>query len=126
MKKLLLITALLIGLSVNGQTLGLGPVTPLFTPPFTITMSDSMGIIRLPQDTIPVLMLVCDSTNSDTGSVWWMRGYEIVEIVTDPECLSLGHKGTWEYQQSNRHVAYLDSKKKPVKHTLWLTKGIDK
>jgi len=66
-------------------------------------------------DTIPVIMLACDTLDS-RGYVGWLRGYEVrkrgfSESPSDP--------GSMLY---NARVAYLDSNKKPVKYLVWMSK----
>ena len=58
-------------------------------------------------DTIPVIMLACDTLDS-RGYVGWLRGYEVRKIHPI---------GSW-----HSNVAYLDSNKKPVKYLVWMSK----
>ena len=80
-----------------------------------------------PIDTIPVIMLVCDTASHYAGDlvmyssefsrlrneqpVLWIRGYEVTKFD------SLRFK--W-------HVAYLDENKQPVKYLVWMSKEVGK
>ncbi len=95
---------------------------------FVCTLQDSVN--TLPTDTIPVLMLMCDTGykknasceisvyDSDTGKevlaysenrtlfTWWNFGYQVIE--KDPQAAEAG------YYTISTHVNYLDSDKKPL------------
>jgi hypothetical protein len=131
MKKLLILLAFLPMLAWGQWSRNL-----YFNGTTRIITTDTCKYISL-SDTIPVIMLVCDTAcyqspfnrfefdeidslyhmkqtpceQQNSGKVFWMRGYE-VRIKTS------------DYYYS--HDAYLDENKKPVKYLVWISKEVGK
>jgi hypothetical protein len=124
MKKLLFIITIALSTMVQGQILH-----------GQIIWSDS-SISTPPQpiyDTIPVIMLVCD-TMSDylitfgdwekiyypkkEGPVFWIRGYEIKRSLTIMQYVIQPMESDYCVDY---HVSYLTSDKKPMKYMVWMS-----
>ena len=124
MKKLIFL-ALLIPLIGQAQILPLGRIYDI----------DTIGINIHPNDTIPVFMMVSDTTANNNniitdgktiyqlqGLVWYIRGYEVLrwksfEDYWNPRIDESGQVVAGYYVTDK----YLDSNKKPVKYLVWMS-----
>lgn len=72
--------------------------------------------IQITYDTVPVLLLVCDTAKRFT--TYWMKGYEVIERNPPPR-ISYGYDTYFQAE-------YLDEKRKPLSKTIvvWMSKRI--
>jgi hypothetical protein len=105
------------------------------------TLRDSITPPKPVYDTIPVIMLACDTAKHYTGDLvmysseflrlrdmqptFWIRGYEVRKISQYWGASYTGSLAMIERNQYD-HAAYLDENKKPVKYLVWMSKGVGK
>lgn len=146
MRHLLLLFAMLIGFSCLGQkkdsvveimriigsgnqaAIGIGTDNLLYE--FTATPK---------QDTVKVLMLVCDTSRPNTikkfedgtifeksGNVWWQFGYIVKEKIETDQWVTRAESMIGEFVSYWVTKQYLDKNKKPLQKSIivWMSKEI--
>lgn len=156
MKKIIIIALVLIGLICNSQTKDSHYAS--FQSVFNIDttpkgFSDMTGFRKSITDTVPVIILVCDTAyekSIDTQiifrdfnktskyeysashrimDVWWMFGYEVRKVHSGTDgMIDPGFYLGIKFEDWYFHIEYLDEKKRPLPKSavVWLSKEINK